>query len=522
MSEREDYLDKLLRDMGTGGSGKTESPEEFLENYDRDLSGIDEKDFLSEFEKSLEEDTDFDESSFDDNDFDDSDFDLDAELGIEKDMDSDEFMSGINDIVSNVKNAVSDDKDAFGEGDLPFEESFQALDEEDPTLDKIGNEFAVSDSDFLVNTLDDGTQIPEASVANPAQELLDAISAIPEEELEAGQSESEEWEGQENISVSDLDSVAQDLAKEIEGLNLDEEDTQATKKKISKKKESIEDADAGEKTKEKKGFLKRLSTFFFGEEDTDAAEGKISETGDLQNISDENLEILKELEEKGPSKTEIKTQKAQEKKEKKEQKAKERAEKKAQKAKEKAEKPKKEKPQEPVIKTKPLPKKPVVLMILMGLSIVVLVNLLSGFLGYSASLVEAESYYSQGKYVEAYACFSENSVKKADEDFYNKARLNAYLQQQINSYRTYHGQQMNTEALGALICGIGRYDRYLEEAEDAGVGNEYKAMYKTLKNALKKEYGMSVKQARKLYELEDKVEFTHAVEAEIQKLGLEL
>lgn len=513
MSEREDYLDKLLRDMETGGSGKPESQEEFLENYDNGLSGIDEKDFLSEFEKSLEEDSDFDDGSFDDSEFDDSEFDLDAEL--EQDTASDDFMSGINDIVSNVKNANMGEADSVGEGDLSFEESFQGLDEEDPTLDQIGNEFAVSDSDFIVNTLDGEPQVQEVPKSNPAQELMDAISAIPEEDLEE----------EKNISVSDLDSMAQELAKEIEGLNLEEEDKKDKKQKKSKKKETAESEDTQEKeekNKEKKGFLKRLSIFFFGEEDTESPAGEtISELGDLENISQENLEILKE-EEKGPSKAEIKAQKAQEKKEKKEQKAKEKAEKKTLKAKEKAEKPKKEKPKEPVEKTKPLPKKPVVLMILLGLSIVVLINLLSGYLGYSASLAEAEGYYSQGKYVEAYGCFSEDNVKKADQDFYNKIRLNAYLQQQISSYRTYQKHQMHTEALGALICGIGRYDRYLEEAKEAGVQKDYDAMYKTLKKALKKEYSMSVKQARKIYALEDKIEFTYAVEAELEKLGFEL
>ena len=102
----------------------------------------------------------------------------------------------------------------------------------------------------------------------------------------------------------------------------------------------------------------------------------------------------------------------------------------------KLEKPKKEKKPRVIEKTKPLPKVPVFLIMLVGLSLVVLIILLSSQIGYSLSIARAKEYYEQGNYVESYSCFNQGEkVKEVDEELFNKARLTAYLQQPINSYQ---------------------------------------------------------------------------------------
>ena len=78
-------------------------------------------------------------------------------------------------------------------------------------------------------------------------------------------------------------------------------------------------------------------------------------------------------------------------------------------------------------------KGPVFLIIMLGLSLVLLINLLTSQTGYSLSIAQAKEYYEQGDYVEAYRCFDQGSkVRKADEELYHKARLTAYLQQPLN------------------------------------------------------------------------------------------
>lgn len=157
---------------------------------------------------------------------------------------------------------------------------------------------------------------------------------------------------------------------------------------------------------------------------------------------------------------------------------------------------------------------------LFGISIVILVNLISSLSGYSTALADAKNYYDKGEYVAAYGCLSEKDIKEKDTAFYDKVKYMSYLQQQLESYEAYQSQQMYDEALAALIGGVGRYDRFIEEAGNAGVKRGYKKMLQTIEEKLKSEYKMSVKQAREIYALDDKKEFTYAVGEVIDELGL--
>lgn len=503
LSEREEYLDELLKGMdGNSNQPERHTREEgFVDSFDKELEGINEEEFLREFEKSLGDDLDADlETEFSKSN--ESNSDLEEELGLNADSTSADFMDDINHIVNNVKNGTLDDGlGGLGDGDLSIEESLKNFEEEDPDLDAIGREFATEES--YVNTFD-----TDLDAAGEAGEATGATEELSE---------------------------AEKLAKEIESLNLEVEETKSGAKK-EEKDPAIDEAknqEEEEKKGTKKGFFARLSAILFGEEEEETVpkQGTVAAPMDIENLSDENLSALMELENQNASaaEEEKKKQEEEEKKALKEQKEKEKAEKKAekkalkeQKAREKAEKKAlKKKNQEPVEKTKPLPKKPVVLIMLLGLSVVILVNLLSGVIGYSTALSDAEDYYAQGKYVEAYGCLNEKDMKEADLEFYNKVRLTSYLQQQLNSYDAYQSQSMYKEALSALICGVGRYDRFIEDATEAGVDREYTKMMQKIEEALSGSYQMSLDEARAVYALDDKKEFTYAVYDVIGALGLE-
>ena len=190
--------------------------------------------------------------------------------------------------------------------------------------------------------------------------------------------------------------------------------------------------------------------------------------------------------------------------------------------KEKAEKKKEKKKDLKVIdRSKPLPKGPVVLILLVGVSLVILINLFSSQVGYTLSITQAKTFYEHGDYVSAYSCFTQGEkVKAVDEELYNKARLTAYVQQPINSYRVYKKQEMHADALSALILGVGRYDKNANEAAATGAAMEYDDMLAILKKALKKDYKLSLDQARELYSIWDKEEYTLEIYRIIDELGL--
>lgn len=495
MSEREEYLDRLLKGMDSSFDGEEEqgAGKGSLDILDRELEGIDEDNFLQEFEKNLGDDLDsgletdlFGEPEGNNG--------LKEETGFEDENTSGDFMDNIDDIVNYAKGGNLDE--GLTEDDLSIEESLKNFDEADPDLDEIGQEFGQEDS-FLFDTL--GEEADNDGIQD-AEEL----------------------------------SEAEKLAKEIAGLNLesDMESQRADSEEDDLDLQGEARITEEEKKPKKKGFFARLSAALFGEEEeVPQKEQASSVPADIENLSEEELGALMNLENQDTSAAEEEAKKKQEQEEKKaakEEKAKEKAELKAQKkaakeqkAREKAErKALKAQQQAPVEKTKPLPKKPVVLIMLFGLSIVILVNLLSGVVGYSTALSEAKDYYARGEYVTAYSCLNEKDMKKADEEFYNKVRLASYLQQQLDSFYAYQSQNMYEEALAALICGVGRYDRFAEEAAGAGVEKEYEKMIQTIETELSNNYQMSVEEARNIYALEDKTEFTYAVNDMIERLGL--
>ncbi|MCI9446838.1 MAG: hypothetical protein HFH36_05515 [Lachnospiraceae bacterium] len=544
MNEREDYLDRLLRGV-EGESGKKGDEDDFFSQFGDPISDSDEDDFLKAFEKSKSgaESKELSESG--------DDFGLD-------DIDS---------IVSNIKNGTLDDLDNAGTlddgGDLSIDESLKNYDEEDFGLNDVGAGYMELDAqepeaDFEVNTLE-GEAEPDYGSGEANQELLDMLSGIGDDEPDAGQSlDDMPSVGGEDFSdegfVDNLDdgpsagldmgelgtelgneeSEMEDLARQLEGLGLDDlEDPASAEAQMPDEPKENEEVKKDKKAKKEKkkqeagtdgnkpGFFKRLSRLMFGEDD------KVIDASDVENLSEEDKEDLQKLADEEEAKEKKKKEKADLKEEKKEQKKKEKEEKKALKAQKQAEKekkPKKEKKKKDVKvieRSKPLPKGPVILILLVGVSLVILINLLSSQIGYTISISQAQEHYDKGEYVEAYDCFSRSTkVKEVDEELYNKARLTAYVQQQLNSYRVYKKQNMHAEALSALVLGVGRYDKNAHEAAATGAAVEYDNMLESIKKALKKQYHVTLDEARELYAIREKEDFTLEIYKIIDELGL--
>ncbi len=548
MNEREDYLDKLLR--GVEDESEIKEDDDFFSDFGSSVSDDEEDDFLKAFENSRSASKGKSPSP----NGDDLDFDLDD----------------IDNIVSNIKNGTLDDLDAAGSlddsGDLSIEESLKSFEEDDFGLNDVGAGYAEldakdeSESDFEVNTLDEGEDT-DYGTGEANQELLDMLSGIGEdstaneESLDSFSSESDDnfsdedfvnnlgEDFKEDLGADSGDSDMESLARQLEDLGLQnmdvpsdaaeqeedvspEEPKEKKEKKSKKGKKNKKSKGNEAKDKKEQGFFGRMGTLLFGEDDKviDASDPEsLSEEdkADLKKIEDDEAAKEKQKKEKAEQKEEQKEQKKKEKEEKKALKSKEKEEKKAKKDKEKAEKAQKKKDMKVVERSKPLPKGPVVLIMLVGISLVILINLLSSQVGYMISISQAQEYYDHGDYVKAYSCFTQGEkVKEVDEELFNKTRLTAYLQQQLNSYRVYKKQKMYAEALSSLIVGVGRYDKNANEAAASGAAVEYDKMLASVEKSLKKEYSMTLDEARELYGIRDKEEFTLEIYKIIDSLGL--
>ena len=263
--------------------------------------------------------------------------------------------------------------------------------------------------------------------------------------------------------------------------------------------------DEKKKPKKKKGFFAKLAATLFGEEEsTDVEHVEVPESQDLENISDENLQILKELEaaeQAGAAKEDKKQAKKDKKKAKKEKKEKE------------------PKPEEPD-NTPPLPKKPVILIFLMAFSILALVLLMMKLSGKNSYIDTAKQAMDNGEYVEAYEQLSGLNLKGNDQKLYKEVSTMAAVQEQYQAYLTLMGADKYDLALDALVRGIGRYDKGLDNAKKYGREGEMNHLKDQLEEALDQQFGMSTDDARKLYKIKDREEYSKEIQKIIQKMNL--
>lgn len=487
---------------------KREEEQRFLQEFEGELEQEDVDDFLRQFELELAEEEE-----------------NEANESVNTQSSVDENAGNIADMVSNaVENStagssatseqtVSGDTQAAASADNA--EFFENLEE------------IVSDAS--ANDTDQGT--PQGT---SKQGEMSGVS----DEGAAQEAQSSEPEYAEEEPIGELDSANADLLELLNGvegdadlseigdlLNADSNDI-TLQETGAAYDEGVKAASSGsaatgtkekaddekKKPKKKKGFFAKLAATLFGEEEesTDVEHVEVPESQDLENISDENLQILKELEaaeQAGAAKEDKKQAKKDKKKAKKEKKEKEPKEKKPRKKREKKVK-------------EPKPEEPVILIFLMAFSILALVLLMMKLSGKNSYIDTAKQAMDNGEYVEAYEQLSGLNLKGNDQKLYKEVSTMAAVQEQYQAYLTLMGADKYDLALDALVRGIGRYDKGLDNAKKYGREGEMNHLKDQLEEALDQQFGMSTDDARKLYKIKDREEYSKEIQKIIQKMNL--
>lgn len=330
---------------------------------------------------------------------------------------------------------------------------------------------------FEVDTLEDDSWIepsadPEEAgtndehVSEEERELSEALSSLPTAE-----------------DISDISGSAGSVYQEDDDFEEEYSERETPEKKP--KKES--------KKEEKKGFFGKLSKILFGDDDDEvtdekeqASEGEAGESGSKKD--------------KGKKKKDKKEKKAKEKKPK---------EKKAKEPKPKKEK-KEKKPKKPkeVDLSPPLPKAPVILIFIMCFSVMLFVIISSTLLGYSTSIEDAKAAYAAQNYVDAYETIAGLEAKSADEEFCQKVFLLAKVQGKMANGDSLYGSGKYTMALDSYICALGRYDANYEDAAACQIQKEYDNLQSQIVTRLQEKFQVSEEEARELYRLNNRTEYS--------------
>ncbi|MCM1128086.1 MAG: hypothetical protein NC429_16650 [Lachnospiraceae bacterium] len=249
-----------------------------------------------------------------------------------------------------------------------------------------------------------------------------------------------------------------------------------------------------EKAKEKKpGFLARLFHALTQEEE------------EPEPISEENKEILNELEEedkKSSKKKEKKSKKGDKKKKGKgaeaegEDEAAEENEEEGKKGKKpkKEKKPKEKEPKEKGPKVKVLSKKSLLVLIAFCATIVGSVSLLSFFLPEYADKKAARDAYNAGDYKEVYTLLYDRNLNSSDSLIFNRAQTVRKMERRIESYENNLAMGKELEALDSLLKGVECYQT-LAEADEFGVRQEVDALYQQICDILNADYGITAEEA---------------------------
>lgn len=497
-----------------------EEPSNILEQEKKGALSADDE-FLREFEKELESDAYKDYFS-----------DIEAELEEEKNQELE---------LKTEKKGIPDNLDSIlqgiGEKSKEVEPVLAMPDPRTKSAEDVLNRMEKNDAaGNEPGSLETGDGLGDISALGDIEEIGEAISKEPQLAMTESGEPDLAGVGDEDLidllakadGLSDLGDI---LKNDESDIPLEEEDSIGKFAEAEMKQEEQEEQDEekgkkrkkkfskGKKEKGKGGTLDKLKLLLFGEDEEEEPKAKVNAETAPKNtaaeLSDENAQILAELEnEEAPAAKKAKKKKEKVKKEKKKP-AKEKKPKQK-----KAPKPKKEKKPKEKDNTPPLPKKPVILIFLMVISFVTLILVGTSLLNYSSDVNLAKEMYQQGSYCEGYERLQGQKIKEKDEIFYEQAKVLATVDSQYQAYLVFlkNGQQIR--ALDSLVCAAGRYELNMENAVELECEQEYYALGEKIENEIAG-YDMTLEEAIMMYNKPNRVEYTKALEGKLSSLGLE-
>ena len=260
-------------------------------------------------------------------------------------------------------------------------------------------------------------------------------------------------------------------------------------------------AEDAEQKKEKKGFFAKLLDLFTEEDEEE-------EENDQLKLSDENKQILEEMDKNG------KNGKKKEKKQKKEKKPK----KEKQPKKPKKEKTKKE--DAPAVPEKKLSPKKIIPIVVVCISLGAVILIVGNFLTeYMSKKSGREAYYA-GDYQTCYQNLFGRELNETEQVMYSKSESILTIRMWLREYEVFVNEGSELEALDSLLQAVHDYPSLLDYATQWNVQDEVTSAFGEILNILSEKYQLSQEEAQAIADISDNVEYTKNVMLVLKKLGL--
>ena len=491
----EKYLDNLLNSIYGTDDGKGDSlvdQSAFLEQFENELENETYDEYLSEFEKELGDDDAKAAGRA---------MDIQTPAPDDKDESLDEVLSDFDRKMKEQEDLPDDSRTSAGEQSVDIEKKNlqQAVENFEPVIEE-NNE-----ADMKPEELKMVDEIGEPDLAgNASNDLLDILDSDDLNNI------GELLEGKTDDTGDDIESYAKSQMQSretSEGEDKDKQDKKADKKKS--------------------GFLKKIIAFFTKEPGEDIEAVANGAEADAKTLSDENQQILDELEAaEKKEKAKNKKKEKKEKRPKKEKKPKEKKEKKPKAPKEKKERTKWEKGPK-------LPKGPVIVICILVASLVVLILISTALFGNDSKLKDAQDTYNQAiadvgqnktesieLYTQAYSSLSGLKLKGEDEKLYNKLSVLAAVSGKYDAYKSFSDSGYVTMAADSLVCAAGRCAENADNAKEYGCETQLEQLKNIISDTLSSQYGLSYDDAIALYNIDDRDDYTLALTQKLNELGI--
>jgi hypothetical protein len=303
-------------------------------------------------------------------------------------------------------------------------------------------------------------------------------------------------------------------------------------KKNKNKGKADEGKTSGDTADSKKSLIAKFLEFVNADDDDEeqesAAAGGIGPDGlPTGNVSDENQQVLDEIDADGDDAKGKKGKKG--KKLKKDKKGKKGAdseesdsededgEKAGAGKKEKKKKKKKEKKADETAgagvpeKTEKLPKKKVILTAAFSVTLTVCIMVLCYVLPMQLTLNRARNAFEKADYESAYEELYGRKLNASDQEIYNKSSIILQVDRKYEAYENYKKMGKKLEGLDSLIQGVARYNSLKDQAQSYGILDKIKSTYDKIVKALKDDYGISEKKANEIAASKDDLTYTKNV-----------
>ena len=138
---------------------------------------------------------------------------------------------------------------------------------------------------------------------------------------------------------------------------------------------------------------------------------------------------------------------------------------------------------------------------------------------YNSSISNAMSYFENGRYEESYNELVGEDLKEEDKALYNKVVTIMYVYKQLDAYDAYYKAAKYPQALDSLLKGVREYDKYMPDAIEFDITDNFDSIKNQIIGELSAEYGITEDMAREINNISDSAEYSKRVYSLAQNLS---